>query len=123
MSEETIHEASELISEDTRNMHRALVSLKEELDAVDWYAQRAEACTDDALRDVLVHNQNEEIEHAMMLLAWIRRHSPVFDANIGIYVLAAGPARALDEGAAPALGGARSSSAGSLGIGSMKGMR
>jgi ferritin-like protein len=123
MSDETNHEAPELLSDETKDMHRAVVSLKEELDAIDWYTQRAEACTDDDLRTVLVHNKNEEIEHAMMILEWIRRHSPVFDANIGTYLRSAGPITAVEKGAPPATGGASRSPAGSLGIGSLKGAR
>jgi hypothetical protein len=72
MSSESYHEPSELLSEETKNLHRAIVSLKEELEAADWYQQRAEACSDGELRAVLVHNKNEEIEHAMMILEWLR---------------------------------------------------
>lgn len=97
MGSETYHEPVESLSEETKNMHRAIVSLKEELDAVDWYQQRAEACSDDELRAVLVHNKNEEIEHAMMNLEWIRRHSAVFDENIGTYIRATGPITAVEK--------------------------
>jgi uncharacterized protein len=124
MSSETYHEPIELLSEETRNMHRAIVSLKEELEAVDWYQQRAEACSDEELRGVLVHNKNEEIEHAMMNLEWIRRHSDVFDANVKTYINAKGPILAAEKqstgggGEGGATGGGSSSS---LGIGSLKG--
>ena len=125
MSSESYHEPMDLLSEETRNMHRAIVSLKEELEAVDWYQQRAEACSDDELRSVLVHNKNEEIEHAMMNLEWIRRHSQVFDANIKTYINAKGPIVAVEsqqtgsEGAGA--GGSQSPSRSSgLGIGSLK---
>ena len=91
MGSENLHEREESLSEPTKNFHRAIVSLMEELEAVDWYTQRAEACTDQELRAVLVHNRNEEIEHAMMTLEWLRRHSPEFDANIATYVNVAGP--------------------------------
>jgi uncharacterized protein len=70
MSSESYHEPPELLSEGTSNLHRAIVSLCEELQAVDWYHQRAEACSDDELRAVISHNENEEIEHAMMNLEW-----------------------------------------------------
>ena len=60
-------------------MHRALASLIEELEAVDWYGQRVEACRDEDLERVLAHNRDEEKEHACMTLEWIRRHDPVFD--------------------------------------------
>ena len=86
MSSENLHEPADVLSEETKNTHRAIVSLMEELEAVDWYQQRAEACTDDALRAVLTHNKNEEIEHAMMVLEWLRRTNPVFATNIGTYI-------------------------------------
>ena len=79
MSSENLHEPAEALSERTKNLHRGIVSLIEELEAIDWYQQRAEACTDDALRAVLLHNKNEEIEHAAMTLEWIRRTDPVVD--------------------------------------------
>ena len=55
------------------------MSLHEELEAIDWYQQRADACTDAALKAVLLHNRNEEVEHAMMTLEWIRRNDATFD--------------------------------------------
>jgi ferritin-like protein len=123
MSSESYHEPLELLSEDTRNLHRAIVSLREELEAVDWYHQRAEACSDEELRAVITHNENEEIEHAMMNLEWIRRHNPVFDANIAKYLRSTGLITAIEgssgEGAAPS-----SSPAGvGLGIGSLRGSK
>ena len=73
MGSETYHEPYESLSPRTRDLHRAIVSLVEELEAIDWYQQRAEACTDPELRAVLLHNKNEEIEHAFMNLEWLRR--------------------------------------------------
>ena len=122
MSSESLHEPVELLSEPTKNMHRAIVSLIEELQAVDWYQQRAEACTDDDLRAVLLHNKNEEIEHAMINLEWIRRHSDIFDANIEKYLNAKGPILAVErqtQAGAEATGAPVSSG---LGIGSLKGV-
>ena len=104
-------------------MHRAIVSLCEELEAVDWYQQRAEACTDEELRAVLVHNKNEEIEHAMMNLEWIRRNSDVFDTNIGTYLKSTGPITMVEKAAAGGAGGGGGSTSApstSLGIGSLK---
>lgn len=122
MSSETYHEPLELLSEETKNMHRAIVSLMEELEAVDWYQQRAEACSDEELKGVLTHNKNEEIEHASMVLEWIRRHNPVFDTNIKTYVGAQGPLLAVEKQAENGAGGGSGSSASpSLGIGSLKG--
>lgn len=83
---EGYHEPLELLSEDTRNMHRALTSLQEELEAVDWYQQRADACSDPELKEVLLHNMREEIEHAAMVLEWLRRHSDDFDHNLSTYL-------------------------------------
>ncbi len=122
MSSESYHEPIELLTEPTKNMHRALVSLREELEAIDWYQQRAEACSDSDLAAVLTHNKNEEIEHAMMTLEWIRRHNPVFDLNLDRYLDTAGPIVAVE---AQAMGGggeaAASNASTSLGIGSLKG--
>jgi uncharacterized protein len=125
MSSESFHEPIELLSEETKNMHRAIVSLREELDAVDWYQQRAEGCSDDDLRAILIHNKNEEIEHAMMVLEWIRRRSPTFDKNVKTYLNTKGPiteieAEAEAEGAGGTPGGAKPSRSPSLGIGSLK---
>src|SRR5437879_4689774 len=72
-------------------MHRAITSLMEELEAVDWYQQRVDATTDDALRTILAHNRDEEKEHASMVLEWIRRHDPVFDTNLRKYLFTAEP--------------------------------
>jgi hypothetical protein len=67
-------------------MHRAIVSLIEELEAVDWYQQRADACTDEALKAILAHNRDEEKEHAAMLLEWIRRNDPAFSKELKDYL-------------------------------------
>jgi len=103
MASDTYHEPLELLSEDTKNTHRAIVSLMEELEAVDWYQQRAEACSDPELSAVLTHNKNEEIEHAMMTLEWLRRKDSVFNDNIGTYLNSSGP---ITEVEAAALSGA-----------------
>lgn len=121
MSSETYHEREDLLSEDTKDMHRAIVSLKEELDAVDWYQQRAEACSDPDLRAVLMHNRNEEIEHAMMVLEWIRRHDDVFDTNIASYLKSAGPIVGVEKQQTGGGEGVASPASSSLGIGSLKG--
>jgi len=122
MSSESYHEPLDLLSEGTRNLHRAIVSLCEELEAVDWYNQRAEACSDEELRAVITHNKNEEIEHAMMNLEWIRRHSAVFDGNIATYINSKGPILAVEKAAAGGAGsGEVASTSSSLGIGSLKG--
>ena len=97
MASDTYHEPLELLSEDTKNTHRAIVSLMEELEAIDWYQQRAEACTDPELSAVLTHNKNEEVEHAMMTLEWLRRKSSVFDDNIETYINSSGPITEVEE--------------------------
>jgi ferritin-like protein len=126
MSSETYHEPIELLSEDTKNTHRAIVSLKEELEAIDWYQQRAEACTDDELRSILIHNKNEEVEHAMMTLEWLRRKNPVFTANIETYLNSSGPITEVEEkvtGGGESAEPSSGASSSSLGIGSLKGMK
>lgn len=91
MSHESLHEPYENLLPGTRDMHRAIVSLMEELEAVDWYQQRADATADSALKAVVEHNRDEEIEHAMMILEWIRRRSPKFDENMRTYLFSKGP--------------------------------
>jgi hypothetical protein len=72
-------------------MHRAILSLKEELEAIDWYQQRVDATGDEALRAILSHNRDEEKEHASMVLEWIRRHDPVFDEQLKKYLFTTTP--------------------------------
>lgn len=86
MSNEGYHEPIEQLSAKTRDMHRAIVSLMEELEAVDWYNQRADACSDSDLKAILAHNRDEEKEHASMLLEWIRRNDPSFDKELRDYL-------------------------------------
>lgn len=86
MANEGYHEPYELLSDETRDMHRAIVSLMEELEAVDWYNQRIDVCKDDELRSVLIHNRDEEKEHAAMTLEWIRRKDPKFDEELKDYL-------------------------------------
>jgi len=76
------HEPVEELSDETRDMHRAIVSLMEELEAVDWYNQRADACKDPGLKAILSHNRDEEKEHAAMVLEWIRRHDAVLSKQL-----------------------------------------
>ena len=82
MSSVGYHEPVEELSDATRDMHRAIVSLMEELEAVDWYNQRADACKDPELRAILVHNRDEEKEHASMVLEWIRRRDAVLSKEL-----------------------------------------
>ncbi|MCF7841023.1 MAG: ferritin [Candidatus Marinimicrobia bacterium] len=78
MANEGFHERYEDLSDETRDMHRAIQSLMEELEAVDWYNQRADACKNTALKNILIHNRDEEKEHAAMLMEWIRRRDEMF---------------------------------------------
>ena len=86
MASEGYHEPVEWLDQPTIEQHRAVQSVVEELQAVDWYDQRVHACTDDALRDILAHNRDEEKEHAAMGLEWWRRHDPVLDAHLRTYL-------------------------------------
>ena len=91
MSNEGYHEPIAELSDETRDMHRAIVSLMEELEAVDWYNQRVDVCKDDELRGILAHNRDEEKEHASMVLEWIRRRDPAFDHELRDYLFTEKP--------------------------------
>jgi len=86
MANEGYHEPVNELSAETRDMHRAIVSLMEELEAVDWYNQRIDAATDGELRAILAHNRDEEKEHASMLLEWIRRRDGKFEHELKDYL-------------------------------------
>lgn len=123
MPEQTLHEPPELLTQHTRNLHRALLSLMEELEAVDWYQQRADATSDPALRAILEHNRDEEIEHAMMVLEWIRRNHPSFDRHARTYLFSTAPITEIEEREEAAGAGAAGPSAlreSSLGVGSLR---
>lgn len=97
MSSEAFHERFEDLRDETRDMHRAIVSLMEELEAVDWYQQRVDACKDDQLREILAHNRDEEKEHAAMVLEWIRRHDQKFDEHLKDYLFTDKPILQIEE--------------------------
>jgi ferritin-like protein len=86
MAHEGLHEDPSKLSDQTMDMHRAIISLQEELEAVDWYNQRVDACSDPELKAVLAHNRDEEKEHAAMLLEWIRRNDKRFADELGDYL-------------------------------------
>jgi hypothetical protein len=86
MANEGYHEAIDELSDETLDMHRAIISLMEELEAVDWYNQRVDACKDTDLKAILEHNRDEEKEHAAMVLEWIRRKDPAFDKELKDYL-------------------------------------
>ena len=79
-------ESANELSDEVKDMHRAIESLKEELEAVDWYNQRVDICKDDELKAILAHNRDEEKEHASMVLEWIRRKDPAFDKELKDYL-------------------------------------
>jgi ferritin-like protein len=85
------HEPIQELSDETRDMHRAIVSLMEELEAVDWYNQRADACRDEDLKAILAHNRDEEKEHASIVLEWIRRKDAAFSKELKDYLFTQKP--------------------------------
>lgn len=126
MGSETWHEPYEALSAETREMHRAIVSLIEELEAIDWYQQRIDVTPDEELKAILGHHRDEEVEHAMMNLEWIRRKNPTFDAAARVFLFSEGPITEVEEkmekmtiGAAP-VAPEKPPANGSLGIGSLK---
>lgn len=92
----TVYHESNL-SEGTKDVHRALASLQEELEATDWYNQRMDVASDQELKDILEHNRNEEIEHASMLLEWLRRRMPAFDEQLNTYINTKKPILQVEE--------------------------
>jgi ferritin-like protein len=95
MSSETLHEDSRAIGPEIIDKHRAITSLMEEFEAVDWYDQRIAATNDRELKAILAHNRDEEKEHAAMVLEWLRRRDPVLDANLRKYLFNEEPLAAL----------------------------
>ncbi len=91
MANKGYHEPIDELSDDTKDMHRAIVSIMEELEAVDWYNQRVDACKDRGLREILAHNRDEEKEHAAMILEWVRRKDPTFDKELKDYLFTKKP--------------------------------
>lgn len=112
------HEPEQELAAADRDVHRALTSLKEEIEAVDWYHQRLVLASDESLRAVLAHNRDEEIEHACLTLEWLRRHMPGWQDRLARYLFTEGAlADRVDERTEPA---GASPSEGSLRIGSLK---
>lgn len=119
MASEGLHEAEERLDAETIDRHRAIVSLMEELEAVDWYDQRVKATGDAGLAEILAHNRDEEKEHATMTLEWLRRRDPVLDEHLRTYLFTTKPVTEVEADAEA--GGAGPAATGSLGIGSLKG--
>jgi ferritin-like protein len=107
------HEPFRELPAEARDIHRALTSLVEELEAVDWYHQRAAVTGDEELKAILLHNRDEEIEHAAMCLEYLRRLIPRFDDDLKTYLFTSGPIAEIEEGQADGDG----ESGGPLGIG------
>jgi uncharacterized protein len=114
-----LHEPEDRLSAGAIDRHRAIVSIQEELEAVDWYDQRVEATGDESLAAVLAHNRDEEKEHAAMTIEWLRRHDPVLDQHLRTYLFTSDPvveieheAESSDSGGGP--------DGGSLGIGDLR---
>ncbi|WP_016778012.1 encapsulin-associated ferritin-like protein [Anaerophaga thermohalophila] len=111
------HEPAEELSQEARNFSRALNSLKEEIEAVDWYHQRVDLTEDESLKKILAHNRDEEIEHACMTIEWLRRNMPGWDEELRTYLFTEGDITELEEGEE---GGGNAGSSDSLGIGKIK---
>jgi ferritin-like protein len=127
-SSATLHE--DKLKPETVDRHRAIVSIMEELEAVDWYDQRLEAANDAELSAILAHNRDEEKEHAAMTLEWLRRHDPVWDKQLRHYLFTNKPILQVEEaleGAdvkdGKADGAAGAAGDGSLNIGDLRGAK
>jgi uncharacterized protein len=114
-----LHEPVEQLSSDTIDRHRAIASIQEELEAVDWYDQRAEATSDESLAAVLAHNRDEEKEHAAMTLEWLRRRDPALDSHLRTYLFTSDPITEIEKAAEA--GSADATAEGCLNIGGLKG--
>jgi hypothetical protein len=115
-SSTAFHESADLLKPETMDRHRAIVSLMEELEAVDWYDQRVDAARDEELRAILAHNRDEEKEHAAMVLEWLRRRDAKWNDELRQYLFTdksiVGHEEEIDK---------QATADGSLGIGSLRG--
>jgi ferritin-like protein len=129
-SSATLHESADKLGPEVIDQHRAIVSLMEELEAIDWYDQRVKASDDPTLAAVLAHNRDEEKEHAVMTLEWLRRHDPVLDRHLRTYLFTEEPITEIEVEAEAEMGGmgaggsggagrAAGSGDGSLGLGNL----
>jgi ferritin-like protein len=116
-----LHEPGDRLDEATIDRHRAITSVQEELEAIDWYDQRVTATNDASLAAVLAHNRDEEKEHASMAIEWLRRHDPVFDQHLRTHLFSTGAITAVEATAGSGKQQAGPSE-GSLGIGGLKGV-
>ena len=124
MSSESLHEDASKLGPEVIDRHRAIVSLMEELEAVDWYDQRAKATSNEELRAILEHNRDEEKEHAAMALEWLRRNDPTLSRHLQTFLFKEGPITGIEAGMAAgkdeAAAASGASDDGSLGIGSLR---
>jgi ferritin-like protein len=124
MSSEVLHEDANKLGPEVIDQHRAIVSLMEELEAVDWYNQRAKATNNTDLRAILEHNRDEEKEHAAMVLEWLRRGDPKLSQHLKTFLFTEGPITEIEAEMVQAGASGESddgmSSDGSLGIGSLR---
>jgi hypothetical protein len=132
MTSESLHAPLERLSIETLSHHQAIVSLREELEAVDWYRQRADDCDDPALKEILLHNMREEMEHACMVLEWLRRNHPEWQKQLSTYLFTQAPITGIEEqetgtvdtvpatGVAASAAAAASASAGRFTVGPLK---
>jgi uncharacterized protein len=126
MSSEALHENPEKLGAEVVDLHRAIVSVMEELEAVDWYNQRAKATTNPELRAILEHNRDEEKEHASMALEWLRRADPKFAEHLKTFLFTKGPITEIEAEVVHGEDSGKEASAspaaddGSLGIGGLR---
>ena len=119
----SLHENESVLKPETIDRHRAVVSIMEELEAIDWYDQRIDAATDRELKELLAHNRDEEKEHAAMMLEWLRRHDTKLDEHLRTYLFTNKRLLEIEEeaeGKGNGGGDKSSSGDGSLGIGSLR---
>jgi ferritin-like protein len=120
-----LHEDPKQLKPATIDRHRAVVSIMEELEAIDWYDQRIDAASDDQLKQLLAHNRDEEKEHASMMLEWLRRHDAKLDEHLRTYLFTdknlIDVEHEAEHGGGDKGGGATASADGSLAIGSLRG--
>ena len=124
MASDMLHEPAEKLAAETIDRHRAIRSVMEELEAIDWYDQRVDATENAELKAILAHNRDEEKEHACMVLEWLRRHDPKLDGFMHEYVFTTGSITGREaevEGKEGADSSASAGAGGSLVIGSLKG--
>ena len=115
------HESEDKLGDEVKDNHRALTSMQEELEAIDWYDQRVAAATDPALKELLAHNRDEEKEHFAMLLEWYRRRDAKMATELKVRLFTSGSIVAQEQAGKAVGGGESSSGDGSLGVGNLKG--